>query len=154
MDLGQIGALLERIAIALEAIATVLQPTSSRTTQKPKLARRQSQAAGAAVWNAYKSAYYDRYSVEPVRNQMANVLCKQLAEKLGAEEAPRVAEFYVQHNDSFYRKMGHSLRYLVSQAEKLRTEWVTGRKLSGQTNAQLTAEGILEMFNRVERGDL
>ena len=108
---------------------------------------------GSTVWILYCDSYRRRYGVEPVRNRMANIHCKQLVGKLGAEEAPQVAAFYISHNDSFYLKMGHPLGLLVSQAEKLRTEWKTGKKTT-LTRANENSIAIMDQLERVKRGEL
>lgn len=83
---------------------------------------------GAATWDAYQSAYRARYHVEPVRNQQVNSHLKQLVARLGSEDAPRVAAFYLTHNKPFYVSARHSTNLLLRDAEGLRTEWATGIK--------------------------
>lgn len=84
------------------------------------------------IWTAYREAYRNRYNTEPVRNQKVNSQVKQLVERLGIE-APAVAEFYLSHNGRYYVEKCHSVGCLLADAEKLRTEWATGRRV---TNAQ------------------
>lgn len=86
-------------------------------------------------WAAYSSAYFTRYGTVPVRNAKVNALLGQLVDRLGAEDAPPVAAFYVGHNNGYYVQKGHAVDALVSDAEKLRTEWVTNRKVT-QTQAR------------------
>ena len=88
------------------------------------------QAACRAVWRAYGEAYQTRYAVAPVRNAKVNALVKQLVQRLGAAEAPMVAAWFVSHSGAWYVKVGHSLDGLVKDAEKLRTEWATGRSVT------------------------
>lgn len=87
-------------------------------------------APGAAVWEAYSSAYQKRYGALPVRNQKVNTQFVQLVSRLAAEEAPDVARFYLGHNGSEYVRKMHSVGMLLIDCEKLRTEWVTGRKVT------------------------
>lgn len=61
----------------------------------------------------------------------------QLVDRLGRDDAPLVAGFYVQHSNSLYVASGHSIGLLLRDAEKLRTEWATGRKVT-QTMARQT----------------
>lgn len=86
--------------------------------------------AGALVWAAYSLAFAHRYGSPPPRNAMANSLALQLVRRLGEEDAVAVAEFFLGHNARWYLEKGHSLRCLVTDAEKLRTEWATGRKIT------------------------
>lgn len=80
------------------------------------------------TWKAYANAYEVRYRVEPVRNATVNGQLANLVSRLGADEAPAVAAFYVRSNNSRYVGAGHSVGMLVMDAEKLRTEWATGRQ--------------------------
>jgi hypothetical protein len=90
----------------------------------------------AEAWAAYSAAYEARYGVPPVRNAQVNSQLGQLVDKLGAEEAPMVAAFYLTSRNRFYVGAGHSVGLLVKDAEKLRTEWATGRQ-STATEATL-----------------
>lgn len=89
------------------------------------------------AWNAYAAAYRLRYGTDPVRNSKANALLCKLVERLGADEAPPVAAFYVGHNGQWYVKNGHALDHLVRDAEKLRTEWATGAMVTDSQARQV-----------------
>jgi len=83
------------------------------------------------AWESYAAAYLRRYDVEPVRNASVNAhLCK-LVDRLGAEEAPHVAAWYVEHPDALYVRSGHCTELLVRDAAKLRTQWATQRVVTG-----------------------
>jgi hypothetical protein len=56
----------------------------------------------------------------------------RLVEKLGATESPPVAAFYVTHRSSWYAEKMHPVNLLLQDAEKLRTEWATGRQALGR----------------------
>lgn len=86
---------------------------------------------GSPVWDAYSRAYQARYRTDPVRNAMINGQLGNLVKRLGAEDAPLVAAFFVQHNDAFYVRTMHPVGILLKDAEKLRTEWATGRRVLG-----------------------
>lgn len=92
-------------------------------------------AKGEHTWAAYAGAYENRHGVPPVRNATTNGQIARLVDRLGAEEAPQVAAFYVNHNNQYYVAKGHSVGLLLQDAEKLRTEWATGRKVT-QTSAR------------------
>jgi hypothetical protein len=49
-----------------------------------------------------------------------------------------VAAFYVKHEDAFYVRKAHPIGLLLSDAQKLRMEWITGRTTS--CNAQESLE--------------
>jgi hypothetical protein len=97
-------------------------------------------AKSAPTWEAYAQAYRVRYGVPPVRNASVNAMLNRLVDKLGMEEAPLVAAFYLTHPGRFYVEKGHPVNLLLQDAEKLRTEWATRRivtaKQAQQTDAQ------------------
>lgn len=113
-----------------------------------------SETGGADTWAAYALAFARRYGEQPPRNAKSNSLCKQLVKRLGALEAPEVAQFYVSHNGDFYQNKGHPLTLLVADAEKLRTEWKTGKVITPKTPAQRNIDSLKTMFQKVERGEL
>jgi len=81
-----------------------------------------------ATWEAYAEGYRRRYGVQPVRNSKTNAQLCQLVDRLGAEEAPQVAAFYLTHNQPRYVSARHPTNLLVQDAEGLRTQWATGVK--------------------------
>jgi len=86
-------------------------------------------APGPAVWSAYAAAYAERHGVEPVRNAKVNAQLAQLVKRLGADAAD-VAAHYVRSPSAYYAQRGHSVDCLLADAEKLRTEWATGRSVT------------------------
>ena len=90
-------------------------------------------AATALVWEAYSTAYLDRYGTRPVRNAMVNGQLANILTRIPRDEAPEVAAFYVRHNSSYYVAKMHSVGAMQSDIEKLRTEWATGRRMLGTT---------------------
>ena len=106
---------------------------------KPKATRQKTDAqiANANTWDAYTIAYLERYGVEPVRNAKVNAQIAQLVQRLGADEAPQVAMFYVTINDSFFLRASHEFGLLVARAEGIRTQWITGRQVNAVTARQV-----------------
>lgn len=111
-------------------------PAATPATPPPKVAPRakptrapKPPAASSPVFDAYAEAYRKRYGAQPVRNAKVNSQLAQLVQKrLPAEEAPQVAAFYVGHEGARYVAAMHSVDLLLLDAEKLRTEWATGRQ--------------------------
>jgi hypothetical protein len=87
------------------------------------------------VWHSYADAYRVRYGVDPVRNAMVNAQLGQLLKRLGVD-APPVAAFYLGHKNRFYVEKMHSVGILLNDAEKLRTEWATGRQTTATQATQ------------------
>lgn len=87
------------------------------------------------TWKAYSGEYRRRYGVEPVRNAKSNAQLCQLVDRLGAEEAPRVAAFYVSHNKQIYTSNRHPVSLLLRDAESIRTDFLTGHPGSSEKTA-------------------
>jgi hypothetical protein len=73
-------------------------------------------------------------------------------QRLGKEEAPGVAAWYVDSNKRYYVQKMHPVDCLLADAEALRTEWVTNRRVT-ETQAReadrLQATG--DMWTRILR---
>lgn len=100
-------------------------PKLIKTTGESEL-----QAACRDTWDAYSAAYAERYGADPVRNAQINSQIKQFVQRIGASESPHVAAFFVRHNAQFYVKKMHSVGTLLADAEKIRTEWATNRRVT------------------------
>ena len=87
------------------------------------------------TWQAYSDAYESRYKVTPVRNATVNAQLSSFIKRIGFEESPHVAAFYVYHNNQFYVTKMHTVGLLLADAEKLRTEWATKTTVT-QTQAR------------------
>lgn len=95
------------------------------------------QAACRETWKAYSDAYFNRYGTEPVRNASVNSQVKNFVKRIGNEESPQVAGFFVQSNSAFYVQRLHSFGNLLTDAEKVRTEWATGRSMTATRARQI-----------------
>ena len=101
------------------------------------------QEACRATWAAYSGAYLDRYGVEPVRNAKVNAAIKGFTRRIGADESPDVARYYVGHADAYYARKCHDAGAMLADAEKLRTEWATQRQVTGVTARQQERSGTM-----------
>ena len=86
------------------------------------------QIATAAIWDAYRERYFARYGVEPVSNAKVRGQILQFSKRVPVDEAPDIARSYVSSNNARYVASGHSIGCLLQDAEKLRTEAITGRQ--------------------------
>lgn len=91
---------------------------------------REPKSDGALAFEAYAEGYRFKYGVDPVRNAKVNSQFTQLVKRLGAEDAAAVARWYPSHKLALYVRSGHAVDLLVRDAEKLRTECVTGRSVT------------------------
>lgn len=139
-----------RQAMALQAVAvTNGQKGAAKRWKKPAEVP---VVNGVATWEAYAHAYAERYRSKPVRNRMVNSQLKQFVERLGVDEAPQVAAFYLTHNKPIYVGARHSTNLLLRDAEGLRTEWATGIKSTTlEARSAETVDASQEQVNRVRR---
>jgi hypothetical protein len=138
--------------------STFAAPPAEGTPAVKKPVAKKEPAPSAATWIAYAQAYQKRYRTPPVRNATVNGQLSQLIARLGAEESPQVAAWYVSHQNQFYVGGGHSVGLLLRDCEKLRTQWATGRQVTAtqatqadktQTNLSAFA-GLIEEAKRNE----
>ena len=104
-------------------------PTTLPAKSKPSKPKDEPNPLNVETWKAYAVAYRMRYQADPVRNAKVNGQIKQLVTRLG-NAAPDVARFYVDHNSAYYVGRCHVVDCLLSDAEKLHTEWQTGRRVT------------------------
>ena len=100
------------------------EPTTAARLPHGKDKKRTVKSAEASI--AYTTAYRQRYGVEPVRNAKTNALLCQLIDRLGSEEAPLVAAWYLSLDTSLYATAGHPVSLLVRDCEAIRTQWKRG----------------------------
>jgi hypothetical protein len=101
------------------------------------------QIACKETWASYSQAFFTRYGTDPVRNATVNSQVKQFVRRLGFSESPQVASWFLEHTDSFYIRGGHTFGMLAKDAEKLRTEWATGRRMNGTKARQVERSGSM-----------
>ncbi|RXE54195.1 MULTISPECIES: hypothetical protein [Pseudomonas fluorescens group] len=118
-------------------VAEAPAPSNVKVLKPKPKQKTEAQAANTNTWDSYTIAYLERYGVEPVRNAKVNGQVAQLVQRLGAEEAPGVAAFYVSINDSFFIRASHEFGLLVARAEGIRTQWLTGRQVNAVTARQM-----------------
>lgn len=101
------------------------------------------------TWTAYKAAYLTRYKTEPTWNARVAGQIKHFIHRVPQAEAPPIAEFFVSHNGARYVASAHAVGLLLQDAEKLRTEWLTGRRITSQDAR--SAESGDSLRNQLER---
>lgn len=129
-----------------------LQPSTILTSTKNK--KKEPNPLNSQTWEAYSTAYKNRYQVEPVRNAKVNGMIARLVERIG-QDAPDVAAYYAWNNSAFYVRSGHSIDLLLKDCEKLRTEWVTGNTVTETKARQMdrsqsnfdVAQALIQEFN-------
>lgn len=118
----------------IPAVADATPPAKAEKADTPL------QIACRKTWAAYSEAYADRYGAAPVRAAKQNAQVKQIVQALGAEDAPSVAAWFVQHPAQWYVTKGHDIGLLLADIVKLRTEWATGRIVQSPSAKQTESE--------------
>ncbi len=95
------------------------------------------QAACKATWRAYAETYRERHGVAPVRNAKVNSNVRQIVKRLGMDEAPAVAAWFVRVNERYVVQNLHDLSLLLARCEAYRTQWATGRQMTATSAHQL-----------------
>lgn len=106
------------------------------------------QAACRKTWAAFAAAFEQRYGTRPVRNASVSAKVKQFVQRIGHDESPLVAAFYVERvNDSFVVRKVHDVGLLLSGAEGYRTQWAAGSVVTAPP-AHPNRQEALEQRNR------
>lgn len=101
------------------------KPTPLRVAKNPATSTETGE-----LWIAYSTAYQRRYGAVPVRNAKVNGQLAQIVKRLGKDESPAVAAWYVASQNRFYVQKRHSVDCLLADCEGLRTEWATNTRVT------------------------
>lgn len=128
------------------------KPLPAGSATPPARKRVNGEAPTSAVWQAYSSAYLERYGTEPVRNASVNGQLANFITRIPALEAADVAAYYVRHNAAFYVRGRHPVNLLLRDCEGLRTQWATGIKSTGlEARSAEQVDSVTEQIRRVGR---
>lgn len=129
---------------------------SKNTVQKPSSDTiRSIKVKTDETWREYTEAYSARYGTEPIRNATVNSQMLNFVKRVGEDNAPEVARFYLSHNDAFYIKKQHSVGCLLNDAEGLYTQFISrGRVTSSDARESEKVSTLVEQIERIKRGDL
>lgn len=111
-------------------------PSSTTNTTEKDLQPGKPAAPTTPAWEAYAEAYQRRHGCKPSRDAEANAQLKRLIGKVGADDAPAIAAHYVTNNDAYLIRERHPLGVLAKNAQKYRTDWLTGRQITGHQARQ------------------
>lgn len=111
--------------------------------------------ANRRTWESYSDAFKIRWRVDPTRNAKVNACISQFVKRVGAEDAPDVIRFYVDHNDGFYLKNQHPVALAVRDAEGLRTQWLRGKAITSNDVRQFEKQDhFRSQLERIDRGEI
>ncbi|MHB0774282.1 helix-turn-helix domain-containing protein [Halomonas sp. WWR20] len=89
------------------------------------------------AWVNYAVTYERRYGAYPLWNAKVAGQFSQLVDRVGADNAPGVASYYLSLNTQFYVTKGHCVGTLLADCESIYTQWVTGRQMTATRARQL-----------------
>lgn len=130
LDDVDITMISERYQLDVPETETEAEAEAETKVARASGKRPQKNPANANTWEAYAKAYAERYGADPVRNAKVNGQVAQFVKRVGEQDAPHVAAYFLTSRNGYYSSRGHSVDCLLSDAEKLRTEWATGRQTS------------------------
>ena len=96
------------------------------------------QTSCKATWAAYSSEYASKYGAAPVRNAKVNANVKAFVQRIGHDEAPGVAAFFVKRvSEAFVVRKMHEFGLLLTSAESYRTQWATNQSMTATRADQI-----------------
>ncbi len=111
--------------------------TELSAPKKSGAPKEKSEAVTNEAWAAYNTAYFNRYGTEMIETGKTRGQMMTFLKRVGREEAPHIAAFYVSLNNKYYVQNQHTLGALVSDAEALRTQWITGRTMTSRRASEI-----------------
>ena len=133
-------------ALALDLKAKEQEQDQKQEQQIPASRHRDVSNVTRPTRDAYSAAYERRHGAKPIWNATTNAQMSRFVKRVGVEEAPAIAEFYVGHKSAWYVQQLHPVSLLLKDAEKLHTEWITGKQSTAtearqQERTQANADG-------------
>ena len=115
--------------IEVQAELDLVANTSLNERKRP-VRRVKDPAPSTELFEAFNVAYKQRYGVEVARSSRSSAMLKNMLARIGRDDSLMVIQYYLTHNKAFYVQEQHELRYMVHDCEKLRTEALTGKRVS------------------------
>jgi hypothetical protein len=119
-----------------------VEPAKAKSRAKSPAGKGKAKAPTSPVWAAYSVAYQERYGIAPVRNSTINGQLAHLVRRLD-DEAPAVARYYLDLEDPYYRREGHSVGALLKHCEQLRTLWKRAEQRRVSPSAALNPDDVV-----------
>lgn len=89
------------------------------------------------AWANYAIAYRKEYDCWPVWNAQVGRMMSQIIDRVGAVEAPQLVVYYVRKvTDKNTRLKYHDLGNLLRNLQGIRTQWLTGQRMTESTARQ------------------
>lgn len=120
-------------------------PSGTASAPAKQAAAQSREAITTPTWQAYSDAYARVHGAAPARSARANAQIKQFIEQVGIDDAPAIAAHFLTMNTKWYREKQHPLGSLVTDAQAIRTSWLTGRTVT--STEALLADRTQSNFN-------
>lgn len=137
-------ARLDKAAKPAKAAKKALHPVPTAAPAPLVPVATASQEANRETWAAYAECYQRKMGQPPIRNAKTNSLIKQFVQRLGAQDAPHVIAFFVNHPNPYYMGRLYQLEMAVKDAESLHTQWANNTPITqgdvGHFDTQLSLE--------------
>lgn len=127
--------------VADGAQLTPPEPVAAATRRTKTQLTPDMQEACRSTWDGYCGGYAARYGVQPVFNAKVAGQVVNFVKRVGMKDAPEIARWFPGHAAAFYVGRGHTVDTLLRDAEKLRTEWMTGRVMTSTKAKQSDRSG-------------
>ncbi len=108
--------------------APILEPSIPLISETKK--HKSNPESNRPTWESYRDSYKERYKVEPTRNMTVNSAIANFVKRVGEEDAPKIIEFFVRHNNNQYLASVHDVKLALRDAEGLRTQWLKGQAIT------------------------
>jgi len=125
-------------------------PEPAEQPPEPPQPKLKTEPKSNAVWTAYADAYSRRYGAEPTRNQTINSQLCRFVDRVGADDAPDVAAYFVTNSKRWYVEKRHAVGTMLMDAEALHNEWKTGnRSTSAEAQQMDRKQNNLSVYEQV-----
>ncbi|RMD64885.1 helix-turn-helix domain-containing protein [Candidatus Parcubacteria bacterium] len=118
-----------RLTTQMKKSAPRLSPGAQRQAGADDFQPNQ-QKPSTAIWNAYATAYRERYGIDPIRNAKVNRQLNDLIKLVGFDNAMLLAANFPRHPEAWYARKGHDVGLMLTDAQKLLTEIKTGNVMT------------------------
>lgn len=89
------------------------------------------------AWANYAVTYRQRYSVWPIWNARIAGQLSQLVDRVGADNAPAVAAYFLRMNNQYYVTKGHPVGLMLQDCETIATQMQTGQQMTATRARQM-----------------
>lgn len=112
------------------------------------------QEANIDTAKAFRYAYHDRYQAEYPESAKFRRMVSEFVKRVGMENAPALAAFYVRLEEPLYVRAGHQFDLCLRDAEKVAMRFTTRERTRAESDRTRRSwldseEGVLEQGKRI-----